>query len=390
MKPLAWAAAAVLGSGLIVAETAMDLTPADRQKLYLVFGGLTLVTFLAGLVALRAAPRFRSLRVSLRVVALAAVAITGVVVAVSAITMLLDRHDLTVIMIALLLGVGLGGVMAAAVGSSLTKDLAALSAAAAQAGTGNLTARSGIRRGDELGKAAKAFDEMVHRLESAEAERRTLLAALSHDLRTPLASMQAAVEALQDGIAPNPPGYLRGIANDIAHLNGLVDDLFVLARIETGRLALSLTEIDLAELADEAVEAVTPTAAKRKIQLAVQTPGRVGVVGDAAALGRVFRNLLVNAVRHSPEFGEVQVRLTTSGPLAHAVVVDQGEGFAGELRQRAFDPFVRADQSRSRDSGGSGLGLAIAKGIVESHGGSIEIENGPGGRVGFSLPVSVR
>jgi len=390
VKPLAWAAAAVLGSGLIVAETAMDLTPADRQKLYLVFGGLTLVTFLAGLVALRAAPRFRSLRVSLRVVALAAVAITGVVVAVSAITMLLDRHDLTVIMIALLLGVGLGGVMAAAVGSSLTKDLAALSAAAAQAGTGNLTARSGIRRGDELGKAAKAFDEMVHRLESAEAERRTLLAALSHDLRTPLASMQAAVEALQDGIAPNPPGYLRGIANDIAHLNGLVDDLFVLARIETGRLALSLTEIDLAELADEAVEAVTPTAAKRKIQLAVQTPGRVGVVGDAAALGRVFRNLLVNAVRHSPEFGEVQVRLTTSGPLAHAVVVDQGEGFAGELRQRAFDPFVRADQSRSRDSGGSGLGLAIAKGIVESHGGSIEIENGPGGRVGFSLPVSVR
>ena len=140
------------------------------------------------------------------------------------------------------------------------------------------------------------------------------------------------------------------------------------------------------ELADEAVEAVTPSAAERRVRLSVQAPGRVGAMADPASVGRVFRNLLANAVRYSPEAGEVRVEVAVVGAHAEARVVDEGPGFDDDFRGRAFDRFIRADPSRNRDSGGSGLGLAIAKGIVEAHGGSIDIEEGPGGRLRFTLP----
>ncbi len=101
----------------------------------------------------------------------------------------------------------------------------------------------------------------------------------------------------------------------------------------------------------------------------------------------MFRNLLANAIRHSPESGGIRIVLTQNGSHAETAVVDQGPGFPDHLRVRAFERFVRADDSRNRESGGSGLGLAIAKGIVEAHGGTISIEDGPGGRVRFSVPL---
>ncbi|MDP3984262.1 MAG: HAMP domain-containing sensor histidine kinase, partial [Acidimicrobiia bacterium] len=278
-------------------------------------------------------------------------------------------------------------VLAVAVGHPLTTDLAAISAAAERVGEGDLSARTNIERQDELGTAARAFDEMVSKLESAEEERQALLTAVGHDLRTPLSSLQAAVEAMQDGVAPEPATYLRGMSHELSHLRHLVDDLFLLARMDAGRFELTPIQIDLAELADEAAEAVAPAAAKRRIQLFVQAPGWVGVVGDPAALGRVFRNLLANAVLHSPEAGEVRIELVKIGFQVETVVSDQGEGFDDEFKPRAFDRFVRADRSRNRDSGGSGLGLAIAKSIVDAHGGTIAIEDGPGGRVRFTLPL---
>ena len=364
----------------------MDLTPIDRPRLYFVFGVMAIVTFLTAITSVRVAPRLPSLLISIRIIAFAAVVMTGIVAAVSAMTMFIEPHDLNLVMVALLLGVGLGGVLAVAVAQPLTADLVAMSNAARRAGQGDLSARTSIERHDELGMAARAFDEMVSKLQQAEEERRTLLTAVGHDLRTPLSSLQAAIEALQDGVAPDPSAYLRGMSHDLQHLRHLVDDLFLLARIDAGRLELNPIEIDLAELADEAVEAATPAAAERRVLLKVNAPGRIGVVGDPAALGRVFRNLLANAVRHSPDAGEVSVELTKVGSRVETVVMDQGAGFPEEVRLRAFDRFVHADSSRNRDSGGSGLGLAIAKSIVEAHGGTIAIEDGPGGRVRFGMP----
>ena len=227
-----------------------------------------------------------------------------------------------------------------------------------------------MTRSDELGRAAAALDETIATLEASEIERRHLLSAIGHDLRTPMGSMQAAVEALQDGVAPDPQAYLRGLALDLEHLRHLVDDLFLLARIESGRLDFSPVSVDMAELADEAVEAVTPVAARRQVALAVDGPGHVAVQGDPAALGRVLRNLLANAIRHSPESGEVRLVLSRNGSEAITTVVDQGPGFPTEMGNSVFERFVRADDSRNRESGGTGLGLAIAKGIVEAHGGT--------------------
>jgi two-component system, OmpR family, sensor histidine kinase BaeS len=372
---------------LLAAELTMDVTAADRRQLYLIFGVMAIATFLAALVSLRLAGRFHSLRTSLIVIAYAAVAVTGAAVAVAALTMFIEPHDLTLVLVAIGLGVGLGSIVAGAVARPLTADLDAISRTAEQVGAGDLSARTGVERKDELGRAASALDKMIATLEASEVERRSLLSAIGHDLRTPMGSMQAAVEALQDGVAPDPPAYLRGLSLDLEHLRHLVDDLFLLARIDAGRLELSPVGVDIAELADEAVEAVIPAAARRQVAVRVEAPGQISVHGDPAALGRVFRNLLANAIRHSPEFGEVRIVLSRNGADAVTTVVDEGPGFPGEMGQRVFDRFVRADDSRNRESGGTGLGLAIAKSIVEAHGGSITIEPGPGGRIRFSVPL---
>ncbi|HWL50108.1 MAG TPA: HAMP domain-containing sensor histidine kinase [Acidimicrobiia bacterium] len=372
---------------LLVAELAMDVTPADRRLLYLIFGVMALATFLAAVVSLRLATRFHSLRTSLIVIAYAAVVVTGAAVAVAAVTMFIEPHDLTLVLVAIGLGVGLGSVIAGAVARPLTADLEAISRTAERVGAGDLRARTGVSRNDELGRAAAALDETIATLEASEIERRNLLSAIGHDLRTPMGSMQAAVEALQDEVAPDPQAYLRGLALDLEHLRHLVDDLFLLARIESGRLDFSPVSVDIAELADEAVEAVTLVAARRQVALTVDGPGHVAVRGDPAALGRVLRNLLANAILHSPESGKVRVVIGRNGSEAITTVVDQGPGFPTEMGNSVFERFVRADDSRSRESGGTGLGLAIAKSIIEAHGGNITIEPGPGGRIRFSVPL---
>ncbi len=387
MRPLAFGLGAVLIAGLLVAETAMDLSTDERTAIYLLFGVMALFTFVAAAVLFRLIRGFSSLRASLVVVAMAAVFVAGCTAALAAMTMFIEPHDLQLILVAVILGVGLGGVVAGAVARPLTRDLEAITDAAERLGEGDLGSRTGVSRQDELGRVAEAFDGMARRLESAEAERQHLLASISHDLRTPLASMQAAVEALQDGLAPDPPAYLRGLGHDLDHLARLVDDLFLLARIESGSYRLAVVEVDLAELADEAVEAVAPAAARDGVQVGVAATGPIRVDADPTALGRVLRNLLVNAIRHSPPGGEVTIELTQAGAIVETLVVDQGAGFPQSMRETAFDRFVRADDSRSRDTGGSGLGLSIAKGIVEAHGGTIEIADGPGGRVRFVLPA---
>jgi signal transduction histidine kinase len=387
MRRTIWALVLVVAVVLLVAELAMDVTAEDRRELYIIFGTMAVATFVAALISLRLAGRLHSLRTSLVVVAFAAVAVTGAAVAVAALTMFIEPHDLTLVLVAIALGVGLGGVVAGAVARPLTNDLDAISATADRVRVGDLAARTGVERADELGKAARALDQMVATLEASEEERRHLLSAVGHDLRTPLGSMQAAIEALQDGVAPDPAAYLRGLSNDLEHLSRLVDDLFLLARIESGRLELSAVSLDLAELADEAVEAVAPSAARRSVVIGVETEGRVGVVGDPAALGRVLRNLLANAVRHSPEAGTIRVVVDHDATRAMASIIDQGPGFPEGMGLRALERFVRGDDSRNRDSGGSGLGLAISRGIIEAHGGVIAIEDGPGGHVSFTVPL---
>jgi len=182
---------------LLVAELTMDVTPADRTQLYLIFGVMALTTFVAAVLSLRLAGRFHSLRTSLTVIAYAAVVVTGAAVAVAALTMFIEPHDLTLVLVAIGLGVGLGSVIAGAVARPLTSDLEAISRTAQRVGAGDLSARTGVSRNDELGRAAAALDETIATLQASEIERRNLLSAIGHDLRTPMGSMQAAVEFSQ-------------------------------------------------------------------------------------------------------------------------------------------------------------------------------------------------
>lgn len=394
MRTLVWSVLAVVGAGIVIAEVAMDLTSSDRMVLYAVFGAMALVTSLVAIAALRWAPRLRSLLTSLRIVALAAVVVAGGVVAGAALTMFIEPHDLTLVLVALLLGVGLGGVLAVAVAGPLTADLDRLAETARRVGGGDLEAATGIARRDELGMAAVAFDAMTSRLaeaererESAIEERRTLIASVGHDLRTPLASLQAAVEALQDGVAAEPARYLRGMAADIDHLRHLVDDLFLLSRIDAGRHRVDPVAVDLAELADEAVEAMQPVAEARQVLVVVSNDGPVPVLADPAAVGRILRNVVDNAVRHSPDDGTVTVTVARSDTGGFIEVSDQGPGFPPAFRSRAFERFARPDEARSRDEGGAGLGLAIAKELTELSHGRIELLDGPGGRIRFELPA---
>ena len=381
MKRLIAIAIGLVVLGLLVTETAMQPSAEERLVLGSIYGATAALTVLIFVVGRRM--RYGSLQVAVQVASIGVGVVTGVTVLLAAQTMFLSDHDRNLVLLALALGTALGVSLAIAIGSSMGADLDRLGATARRIADGDLSARTGVERRDELGMAAVAVDEMADRLEAAEEERRIFLASVGHDLRSPLASMKASIEALEDGLASDPQQYLRGIANDTEHLARLVDDLFLLSKLEAGRLELTREPIDLIELADGAVEAASAFASRHGVSIQATAKRSTEVTADGLALSRVVRNLIDNAVRYSPEGGVVTVDVATEPDGAVLRVIDEGPGFDPMVRESAFDRFVTADPSRA---GGAGLGLAIAKGIVTAHGGGIAIEDGPGGRVAVTLP----
>ncbi|HEX9260839.1 MAG TPA: HAMP domain-containing sensor histidine kinase [Acidimicrobiales bacterium] len=336
----------------------------------------------------------RSLRHQVLAVLLSALTVGGVAAVAAAELMVLDEGELGTVLGILVLTALFSVALVTVASAPLGRDARRLEATVRRIESGDRTVRTGIARADELGHVARALDELVARLDRLEQERAAneterinLLTNIGHDLRTPLAALRAALEALADGIAPDPDRYLRSMQRDVDALAGLIDDLFLLSRLEAGRLELHPVPIDLAELADEAVEALAPAAAARGVHLVLDASGAVPVSGNATAVARVIRNLLDNALRFAPEGSQVQVAVD-SDPLPTIRVIDGGPGFPAGFAPRAFERFTRPDDHRSRSSGGTGLGLAIARGLVEAQGGRIWIEDPPGGRVAFQLPAA--
>jgi signal transduction histidine kinase len=275
----------------------------------------------------------------------------------------------------------------------VARDLDSVAGTVELVAKGDRSARTGIDRRDEIGMLAAAVDEMCRSLARAETERvaadeerRSVVSALSHDLRTPLASLLVSVDALEDGIGDRE-AHLRAMRGNVLALESLVGDLFLLARADSGSLALSSEELDLAELVDEAVEAVESVALVADVRVKTELDGPVPVLGDHGALGRVLRNLLDNAIRYSPPGGEIVVGAAPTETGVRLEVVDEGTGFPDAFVPRAFDRFSQADDARSRP-GRTGLGLAIARTLVEAHGGQIAVEPGPGGLVRVDLPTA--
>lgn len=220
-----------------------------------------------------------------------------------------------------------------------------------------------------------------------EEARRQLVAAASHDLRTPLASLRLLVESIDDGVATGETRdrYLKEIRTHVAVLSDLIDDLFELSRIEAGEISWTMRQVELGELIGDTVAAMRAPAEQKGVVLAAELPpGRVVAEADAEKVQRVLFNLIQNAIRHTPPDGTVTVRAHSGHGEVEIEVADDGEGIAAGDREQVFDAFYRGDESRGED--GAGLGLAISRAIVEAHGGRIWLADGhPGTRVRFTL-----
>jgi two-component system sensor histidine kinase BaeS len=357
------------------------------------FGLLALATIVLGLALRRWLRSAGSLRRTVLTVAVASLGLGVVAAALAARLMLLDDAELRAFVVVATIAAGFAIVLAVLVARPLADDVRRLETTVRAVEAGDREVRTDIRRADELGHVAHALDALVERLgelererDAIEQERRTLLSNISHDLRTPLAALRAAVEALVDGVAPDPDRYLRAMQHDVEVLADLVDDLFLLARLDAGRLDAELDAIELSELADATLEALAPVARRHSVQLELAAPAPVRVRASATALTRVMRNLVENAIHHAPSESTVVVEVT-NGDGAVVRVRDEGPGFEESFRARAFERFSRSDTARTRSTGGAGLGLAIARGLIEAHGGTIWIEpNTGGGEVAFRLP----
>jgi len=247
----------------------------------------------------------------------------------------------------------------------------------------------------DFNRMARALEEAAEREREMEGARRDLIAAVSHDLRTPLASTRALIEAVADGVAADQQTrerYLSSASRELEHLSRLVDDLFELARIDAGVLQLSLEEASLHDLISDTISSFQPQAEHRGVTLVGEVSGDVDpVLANPPRLQRVLHNLLSNALRHTPADGTVALRATPAGDEVRVEVSDTGEGIAAEDLPRVFERSFRAERSRTRaeseDTPGAGLGLAIARGLVEAHGGTMSVESdlGHGSRFRFTL-----
>ena len=326
-----------------------------------------------------------SIRAQLAALAVIAVGVpTGAILA-SGIVML-KPHDFAEILAVAAVSALVALTAALALGRRILRPLASLRAASAQLAAGDLSARAPERGPRELHDLSASFNEMATSLEQLFDARRELVAWASHDLRTPLASLRAMLEALEDDLA-EPAEYLEAIRTQTDILSGLVEDLFELARIDAGALTLELQEAPLGELVSRCLRSLDPEARARGVALVHRGEAIARMAPDK--IERVLMNLLANAVRHSPPRGKVAVVVEPDTDHVVVSVEDTGDGIAAGATDRMFDRFWRADESRARTSGGAGLGLAIARGLVQAHGGTIWAENreNGGARVAFTLPL---
>ncbi len=219
--------------------------------------------------------------------------------------------------------------------------------------------------------------------------RRRLVAAVSHDLRTPLASLRLLVESIDDGVATGETRdrYLGEIRTHVGVLSALIDDLFELSRIEAGDISWTMHQVELRELIDDTVAAMRAPAQARGVAITTELPSHeVPARANAEKVQRVLFNLIQNAIRHTPADGSVTVRARPTGEGVEVEVADSGEGVGPDEAEKVFEAFFRGGDAATRGEDGAGLGLAISRAIVEAHGGRIWLEEAvPGTRVHFTL-----
>jgi len=275
------------------------------------------------------------------------------------------------------------------------RPLERMGAVAQDIAAGDLSRRVEPANGKtEIGRLGLALNGMLNQIETAFAERtasnrrlRRFVADASHELRTPLTSIRGYSEMLRRGAAESPTDAelaRRRIEEETIRMTGLVDDMLVLARVDQGR-PLDLEPVDLQAIATDAAADARAVAPQRDIKLT--SSGRVVVNGDDTRLRQVLGNLLRNALVHTPAQTPIDISLSTEDSVARLAVADHGPGLAADDLDRIFEPFYRADPSRSRDSGGAGLGLSIVSAVVTAHGGHVKVHETEGGGATFEVEL---
>ncbi len=313
--------------------------------------------------------------------------------------MFASQHDLLLATILLLFAGGIAMLLGYFLSSTITERVCRLDHAAKEIQAGNLSVRVPVSGNDEVAGLARTFNQMAARLEEADANqraldalRRDLVAWAGHDLRTPLTGVRVLVEALADGMISDPETskrYLQQARKQIDHLSLLIDDLFQVSQLDAGGIPLNVEPASLSDLISDTLENFSGQARQLEVMLSGNAaPGIDPVRMDVQRIGRVLNNLVGNALRHTPAGGSVQVQAEAVAEAVRVIVEDSGEGISPMDLPHVFDRFYRGEKSRNQATGGSGLGLAIAKGIVEAHGGQIEVESTPGkgARFYFDLP----
>ena len=252
---------------------------------------------------------------------------------------------------------------------------------------GHLDERIAVSGDDEVSQLANAFNEMAESLARTEAARRQLVADIAHELRTPLTVIGGTVQAMRDGVLPTDEVNLVTIQEEVTSLARLVSDLRDLSLGDVGQFPIEHEPVDLASVAESVGSAFAAEAAANGVELTVDLPaGLPGVLGDETRLRQCVRNLVDNALRHTPPGGSVVIRGRRAPHGVTIDVSDSGEGIKPENLPHLFDRFYRADESRNRRSGGSGLGLAIVQQIILAHGGQVGVSSpGPGRGATFTM-----
>jgi two-component system, OmpR family, sensor histidine kinase SaeS len=363
---------------------------------------LVAVVIAAGVTAALLVPCMRLIaRVSLRrrfvAAAVCASAIAIANLAVLTALMAVEPHDAALVLALLVYASGMAAAAAMVLARRPDAAIGRLVDAAKRLGDGDLNARVGVlRAGEELDALAATFDDMAARLQvsavrerTLEARRRDLITMVSHDLRTPLASLRVMVEAIDDGVVDDRDTVERYVAEmrrATVQLTSMVDDLFELSQLDAGAIAAETARVPFMSVASSAIAAVAVQAERKGLHLDADVVSASEAV-TSPRVERVLQNLLVNAVRHTPADGTVRLSADLSADRLSIAVEDTGPGIDEADLRSVFEPFFRGDPARSGQ--GAGLGLALAKRIVEALGGSIQAANREPSGARFEVVVPI-
>ena len=264
--------------------------------------------------------------------------------------------------------------------------IGALIEAAAQIERGDYSVRVPERGGREVRALARTFNTMSARLSAIDSQRRSFLADVAHELRTPLAIMRGRLEAMLDGIHPRDDDHLRGILGHAESLERLVGDVATVAQAETGALPLNLEQVDLAVLASAVAEDFAEASRQGGVEIRVRVGAdAIPLTADAARMRQALANLVANALRYGGPGGVIDIAVDRTAEGTVLTVRDDGTGISSELLPHVFERFVRGPDSR-----GSGLGLPIVADIAAAHGGSATAASTPGEGTTVTLVIPAR